>query len=141
MAITLVGKEISDIGTEFYYLGPMDDCGDCKLKGVCFNLEEGARYRVTAVREQEHDCPLLEDERVTAVEVEKVPTPAILPKKGLLEGITITYVPSKCENVSCQHWGLCHPTGKIEGSKYNVIKMEGDVDCPLNERLAFVELF
>lgn len=140
MAITLIGKDTAEVGNEFYYLGPIESCGECKFRTVCFNLEVGDRYRVTKVREQEHDCPHLEDEKVIAVEVEKVITPAILPKKGLLEGITITYAESKCENIGCGNWHLCHPIGKVEGKKYAVVRMGSDVDCPLNERLAFVDL-
>ncbi len=140
MGITLIGKDLATEGKEFYYLGPMEECGDCKFKSVCFNLEAGNRYRVTEVRGQTHDCPVLEDEKVTAVVVERVTSPAILPKKGLLEGITITYTPSKCDNIGCPNWGLCHPTGKIEGTKYNVFRMIEDVDCPRGEKLSRVEL-
>lgn len=118
----------------------MEECGDCKLRGVCYNLEEGARYRVVEIRAQEHACPAMDDEKVVAVEVEKVPTPAILPKKGLLEGVTVTYTESKCDNVGCGYWGLCHPAGKAEGRKYTVVRMGADVVCPRNERLAFVDM-
>ena len=101
MAITLVGKAIAKEGSEFYYIGPAEECDGCKLRNVCHNLEEGTRFRVTSVRGQEHACALLEDEPVVAVEVEKTTTPAILPKKGLLEGITITYSVSKCDEIGC----------------------------------------
>lgn len=139
MAITLVPRALAEEGAEFYYMGPLE-CEGCKLRGVCFNLEEGARYRVVAVRGQEHACPELEDETVVATEVEKVPTPAILPKKGLLEGVTVTFTESKCTNIGCRHWPLCHPVGKTGGTKCNVVRMGEDVDCPEGERLAYVDL-
>lgn len=140
MAITLVGKAIAKKGSEFYYIGPAEECDGCKLRNVCHNLEEGTRYRVTSVRGQEHACALLDDEPVVAVEVEKIATPAILPKKGLLEGITITYSVSKCDEIGCPNYGLCHPVGKTEGSKYSVARMGKDVDCPRGDRLVAVDL-
>lgn len=140
MAITLVGKAIAKEGSEFYYIGPAEECDGCKLRNVCHNLEEGTRYRVTSVRGQEHACALLDDEPVVAVEVEKIATPAILPKKGLLEGITITYSVSKCDEIGCPNYGLCHPVGKTEGSKYSVARMGKDVDCPRGDRLVAVDL-
>ena len=73
MAITLVCKGIVDSGSEFYYMGPLDECEGCKLNGVCNNLEAGARYRIIDVRKQEHDCPGMDDDgKVVAVEVEKI---------------------------------------------------------------------
>ena len=140
MAITLVGKAIAKEGSEFYYIGPAEECDGCKLRNVCHNLEEGTRFRVTSVRGQEHACALLEDEPVVAVEVEKTTTPAILPKKGLLEGITITYSVSKCDEIGCPNYGLCHPVGKTEGSKYSVARMGKDVECPRGDRLVSVDL-
>ena len=140
MAITLVGKAIAKEGSEFYYIGPAEECDGCKLRNVCHNLEEGTRFRVTSVRGQEHACALLEDEPVVAVEVEKTTTPAILPKKGLLEGITITYSVSKCDEIGCPNYGLCHPVGKTEGSKYSVARMGKDVECPRGDRLVAVDL-
>ena len=140
MAITLVGKAIAKEGSEFYYIGPAEECDGCKLRNVCHNLEEGTRFRVTSVRGQEHACALLEDEPIVAVEVEKTTTPAILPKKGLLEGITITYSVSKCDEIGCPNYGLCHPVGKTEGSKYSVSRMGKDVECPRGDRLVAVDL-
>ena len=140
MAITLVGKAIAKEGSEFYYIGSAEECDGCKLRNVCHNLEAGTRFRVTSVRGQEHACVLLEDEPVVAVEVEKTVTPAILPKKGLLEGITITYSVSKCDEIGCPNYGLCHPVGKTEGSKYTVAKMGKDVECPRGDRLVAVDL-
>ncbi len=140
MAITLIGKGLASEGREFYYLGRPEECDGCKLSTVCHNLETGARYRVTSVRGQEHDCAVLEDEPMVAVEVEKVPTPAILPKKGLLEGITVTFSESKCDEIGCINYTLCHPIGKVEGTKYTVKEMGKDAECPRGDRLVNVKL-
>ena len=96
-------------------------------------LGEERRRRLRGRRDLAH-------EPVVAVEVEKTATPAILPKKGLLEGITITYSVSKCDEIGCPNYGLCHPVGKTEGSKYSVSRMGKDVECPRGDRLVAVDL-
>lgn len=139
--ITLVGKNQAVVGKEFYYLGPMEECEDCKFNKVCFNLEEGGRYKVVSIRLQEHECHEFDGDSATIVEVEKVPTKATVGKRQAMEGSRITYKGSECKNISCEHYGLCHPIGKTQGSKYLVQKVEGDLDCPLGEKLVLVELF
>ena len=140
MGITLVGRALASEGSEFYYMGPADECEGCRFGKVCHNLEPGVRYRVSSVREQEHGCALLEDEKVVAVEVEKVPTPAAIPKKGVLEGVTVTYSEPACRRVGCAYWRLCRPEGKKDGDKVAVVRMGGDVACPESNRLVFVDL-
>ncbi len=139
--ITLLGKPLATSGYEFYYLGPMEECADCKFKKVCFNLEEGSKYRVTALRSQDHECHEFDSDVVTVVEVEKLPTLASVPKKQAIEGSKITYKNSECKNVSCEHYSICHPIGKTQGTKYTVQKVNGDLDCPLDEELVSVDLF
>ena len=139
--ITLVGKNQAKVDNEFYYLGPMEECEDCKYNKVCFNLEEGSRYRIVSIRLQEHECHEFDGDSATIVEVEKVPTRATVGKRQAMEGSRITYKGSECRNISCEHYALCHPVGKTQGSKYLVQKVEGDIDCPLGEKLVLVELF
>ncbi len=137
--ITLIGEPQAVEGREFYFMGPIADCKDCRLKGVCFNLEAGSRYRVVAVRSQKHECQECEGE-VVAVEVEKVPTPAAVTKKGTMDGVTITYSESRCDMVSCPNYHMCHALGKKDGQKYMVTAVRGDVDCPRGESLLDVDL-
>ena len=139
--ITLVGKDYAKVGAEFFYLGPSEDCADCKFSKVCFNLELGAKYKVTAIRLQEHECHEFDGDSVTAVEVEKIPTLATVGKRQAMEGSRITYKGSECRNISCENYALCHPIGKIQGEKYLVQKVDGDLDCPLGEKLVLIELF
>ena len=120
-------------------MGPLTDCKDCRLKGVCFNLEPGARYRVVEVRNQRHACEECEGE-VVAVEVEKVSTPGAVPKKGAMEGVTITYSEPKCQEVSCPNYFRCHAVGKREGQKYTVTSLGKDLDCPIGEKLVAADL-
>lgn len=137
--ITLVGEPQAKPGAEFYFMGPLTECKDCRLKGVCFNLEAGARYRVVEVRSQRHPCEIAEGE-VVAVEVEKVPTPGAVPKKGAMEGVTITYSEPRCQEVSCPNYWRCHAVGKVTGQKYTVTRLGGDLDCPVGERMMDADL-
>jgi hypothetical protein len=139
--ITLIGKPLATSGYEFYYLGPAEECEDCKFKKVCFNLEEGAKYRVVSLRSQDHECHEFDSDTVTAVEVEKLPTTASVGKRQALEGSKITYKNVECKNVACPNYQICHPIGKVQGTKYTVQKVNGDLDCPLGEKLVSVDLF
>ena len=139
--ITLIPKSLATSGYEFYYLGPIEGCEDCKFKKVCFNLDPGSRYRVTALRSQDHECHECDPDMVTVVEVEKIPTQVAVSKKQAMEGSKITYKDIDCKNVGCPNYQICHPTGKIQGSKYTVQKVNGDIDCPLEEELVLVDLF
>ena len=139
--ITLLGKSYAEAGREFYFVGPLTECRDCRLKGVCFNLEPGARYRVLEVRPQEHECHEFDGDAVTAVAVEKVATPAAVPKKFAIDGSVITYQESKCENVGCPNYFLCHAPGKKEGMKYSITAVKGDMECPKGEKMVSVDLF
>lgn len=139
--ITLIAKPLATAGYEFYYMGPAEECEDCKFKKVCFNLEEGAKYRVTALRSQTHECHECDTDTVAVVEVEKLPTVASVGKKQAMEGSKITYKSVDCDNIGCPNYQICHPTGKAQGSKYTVQKVNGDLDCPLGNELVCVDLF
>ncbi len=138
--ITLLGKPLATSGYEFIYLGPLEDCSECKFKKVCFNLEEGSKYRVTALRSQDHDCHEFDSDTVTVVEVEKIPTSASVEKKQAMEGSRITYKEIACKNIGCENYQTCHPIGRSQGSKYTVQKIIGALDCPLGEVLVSVDL-
>jgi hypothetical protein len=138
--ITLVGKDYAKVGAEFFYLGPSEDCADCKFNKVCFNLEEGSKYRVTAIRLQEHECHEFDGDAVTAVEVEKICNQATVGKRQAMEGSRITYKGSECKNISCEKYRLCHPVGMVVGNKYLVHKVEGDIECPLGEKLVLIDV-
>ena len=114
--ITLLSEPQAKVGGEFYFMGPLTDCKDCRLKGVCFNLEPGSRYRVVEVRSQRHACEECEGE-VVAVEVEKVSTPGAVP-----------------------NFWRCHAVGKREGQKYTVTKLGKDLECPIGEKMVAADL-
>jgi len=139
-AITLVSESQAKEGNAFYYFGPQSECEECKLKDVCFNLELGTQYEITAVRGQTHDCPFNED-RVRVVEIKKVAQRAAVPKKSAIEGGIITFKEKKCERLSCKNYRLCRPYALENGKKYSVIEIEGDAECPIGENLVLVKLF
>ncbi len=138
--VTLIGKELAKKGTEFVYLGPLTECRDCKLRNACFNLEPGRMYRISKVRDTEHECKIHEGGKVVAVEVEKVPVEAAIPSKMAVEGTVIRFESQKCLNIGCASYPLCNPLGLKEGSRYRVIKIKGDVKCPEGRTLKSVLL-
>lgn len=135
MTVTLVPEALAEEGSEFYYVGQMDGCAGCRLERVCYNLDEGHRYRVTEVRDQSHGCPQLGDERVVAVSVEVVVTPGAVPKKEAMEGVTFTYTAPRCGRIGCPNFRLCHIPGTEDGDKRTVVRLGGELECPAGERM------
>lgn len=137
--ITLVGKTVAKTGNRFYFMGPQTECKDCRLKGVCFNLEPGRQYEISSVRETAHECEI-HDDGVVAVEVEKKPTRACIPKKLAIEGSMITIDEKKCARLGCEYWQQCHPIGIKAGDKLPVDEVLEGVDCPLGDSLVLAKL-
>jgi uncharacterized protein (UPF0179 family) len=135
--ITLIGEPTAKVGSRFYYLGPLIECRECRLRNVCFNLEPGGLYEVTGLRDQRHECMLREDE-VHVVEVERVAVPAALPKKQAIEGSIITVQMPRCDNPGCDHHRLCFPVGAADGGRYSVEEVGDDLDCPVGESMVRV---
>ena len=51
--ITLIGKDLAQKGTEFVFLGPAEECDDCRFKSSCIsNLELNRKYVITDVKKQ-----------------------------------------------------------------------------------------
>jgi uncharacterized protein (UPF0179 family) len=139
-AITLISEAQAKEGNKFYYMGPQFECRECKLKGVCFNLEQGAMYEITAVRKQTHECAFNED-RARVVEIKKVAQYAAVPKKSAMEGSVITFQEQDCGRMDCSNYRLCHPYSLGGSKKYSVIGIEGNIDCLIKESLVKVKLF
>lgn len=134
VVITLIGEHQAIEGQEFVYRGPLTECRDCKLKGVCFNLEAGSRYRIKSLRNVTHDCRIHEDS-VRVVEVVKVPSRCSISQKSAIEGSTITYDEIKCKTLGCRNYRACHPTGIEKGVKIKIIKITNEISCPERNRL------
>jgi Uncharacterized protein conserved in archaea len=137
--ITLIGEAQARIGNRFYYIGPLTECKECKLKGVCFNLEPGHLYEVKGLRDAEHDCAIHES-KARVVEVEKVPIPLAVNGKKAIEGSKITFETMKCDSIGCENYGFCHPWGIKDGMKLSVSDIIGDLDCPKGEKRVLVKL-
>jgi uncharacterized protein (UPF0179 family) len=138
--VTVVGETQCRVGFEFVFSGPNAECRDCKVRNVCFHLEEGRKYRVAQVREVHHECKLHEG-GVRVVEVERIPTRAAIPARSAIEGATQTYEESGCAWVGCANYRLCHPCGASAGMKLRVLSVEGaEVECPRGQRLKAVVL-
>ena len=133
--ITLIGKELAKEGLEFQYLGPLLECRNCKLKNVCFNLDEGKWYRIVGVRDKEHDCKVHDGGKVVTVEVEELPVPLAVGAKGVVEGETLTFKSINCKEYGCEYYELCHPLGLREGTKIKIEKIVEDIKCPKNKSL------
>ncbi|MEE9115843.1 MAG: UPF0179 family protein [Thermoplasmata archaeon] len=128
MLITLVGERQVKEGNEFIYLGSLTECKECKLKGVCFNLEEGRKYKIKSVRGVRHDCEIF-DESVRVVEVEQAPLTVASNGKGAIVGSTITYNFPNCNELSCSSYRLCHPIALRSGGKGKILEVGKDLDC------------
>jgi uncharacterized protein (UPF0179 family) len=139
VVITLIGEHLAKEGEEFVYLGPLTECRDCKLKGVCFNLDPGGMYRITAVRNVKHDCRVFE-EGVRVVEVAKVPQKCVVPQKYAIEGSTISVEGIKCKTLGCANYQVCHPRGLDRTMRFRVARIDREVKCPEGLRLVAVSL-
>lgn len=128
MLITLVGERQVKEGNEFIYLGSLTECRECKLKGVCFNLEEGRKYKIRSIRGVRHDCKIF-DEGVRVVEVEQAPLTIASNGKGAIVGSTITYNFPNCNELSCSSYRLCHPIALRSGGKGKILEVGKDLDC------------
>ena len=138
--VTVVGEAQCRVGFEFVFGGPNAECRDCKVKNVCFHLEENRRYKVVNIREVHHECKLHEG-GVRVVEVERIPTRAAIPARSAIEGATLTYEASNCGWVGCPNYASCHPRGAAMGMKLRVLSVEEpDVDCPKGLKLKTVVL-
>ena len=132
--VTVVGELQCRKGLEFVFGGPLAECRDCKVRNVCFHLEEGRIYRVTAVRDVHHECKVHEG-GVRVVEVEKVPTRAAIDKSAAVEGSLITFEESDCDWIGCENFRVCRPAGASEGMKFRVISVGEELGCPRGRAL------
>lgn len=137
--VTLVGEKLVKPGTEFIFSGSLPECRDCRLKGVCFNLEEGRRYRVSAARRLHHDCRVHED-GVRVVEVEAVSVPAAVDVRSAQEGSVIVFEPHSCHMLGCENYRLCHPHGLGSKTKVKVVSVGKKIACPSGYDLVEVGL-
>ncbi|MGC8663531.1 MAG: UPF0179 family protein [Thermoplasmata archaeon] len=136
--IALIGKRMAKPGLEFQFLGNIVDCRDCPLKNICFMLESGKYYRITNVRDKEHQCKIHDLNKVVTVEVEEIPVPIAINKKLALEGSTITFENTGCEEINCEYYDICNVLGLRDGTKVKVEKYIEDINCPKGKQISKV---
>jgi uncharacterized protein (UPF0179 family) len=78
--VTLIGEKLAKNEAEFIYIGPNNECRNCKLKTVCFNLKIGRKYKITNIRDKRHNCNVHEG-TVAVVEVQEMPIITAIEKK------------------------------------------------------------
>lgn len=141
--VTLVGPRLADPGTEFVYRGEAPGCEGCPYRDQCLNLEDGVRYRVTAVRDggQELDCAVHADGYVVAVEVERTGVRANVPTRQAYAGGR-TGLAGPCPHTECPSHEYCEPLGVEHGEDRHIDHVEGDPPhsvCFLDRELSLVE--
>lgn len=139
VVVTLIGEQFAKPGKTFVFKGPITDCRDCKLKGICFNLDAGCRYTIKEVRNVHHECRIHEG-GVRAAEVEKLPISGAVPKKYALEGSTLSYNPIECGHIGCENYRLCNPVGVCKGMRFKIASTNEELECSAGQRMVKVTL-
>jgi len=136
--VTLIGEKLAKESDEFIYIGPNNECRNCKLKTVCFNLKLGRQYKITKIREKRHRCSVHEGD-VVIVEVQEMPITTTIDKK-LSEGSTSKIEKGECANIECISYELCHNRALQKDKKYKIITVYESIDCPKRYDLQKAEL-
>lgn len=142
-SVTLIGTRLAEVGQTFVYHGEAPGCAGCPYRSQCLNLTEGARYRVTAVRD---DAQVLEcavhDTGVRAVEVTPVSTPASVPTDNAYEGSRVQLA-GPCPHTSCPSHEYCEPAGVDFDTEFQITNIQGEPPheyCHLDRELMLVSL-
>jgi uncharacterized protein (UPF0179 family) len=136
--ITLISENCAKKDYEFTYIGPLNNCRNCKLKNVCFNLKQYNRYKVLKVRGKKHFCNIHEGPAVV-VEVEQLPIITSIDKK-YTKGSTTILDSNKCDQYKCDHFEICSNKAIKKDTKYKIINILEHVECLQNNDLQKVEL-
>ncbi|NPA62461.1 MAG: UPF0179 family protein [Methanococci archaeon] len=141
--ITLIGSKLAKTGGEFYYLGEIEECENCKFKRLCHgNLEIGRKYKIISVRSANHPCPVHEG-GVKVVEVVLSDITIMIDTKKALEGVVLNHHPINCDNFECEYYTFCNPKGIKDGEKYKIKQVINEkINCPKGKSLkkAVVEI-
>jgi len=135
--VTLIGEKIAVEDAEFTYLGPQNDCRNCKLKTVCFNLKPGRRYKITNVRDKRHNCNVHEG-NAAVVEVQELPIFTSVDKKTS-EGESIKIDKKDCGSIGCDNYEICSVT-LLKEKKYKIAQIYEDIECPMGYELKRAEI-
>jgi uncharacterized protein (UPF0179 family) len=135
--VTLIGEKLAKKDCEFIYIGPNNECRNCKLKTVCFNLKPGRKYKISNVRDKRHNCNV-HDGTAAVVEVQDQPILTTVDSK-LSEGDLIKIEEKGCRSIGCGNYELCN-TSPNKVKKYKIIKIFEKIECPLDYELNKAEV-
>lgn len=131
--ITLIGTKLAKVGKEFVFKGAAKECEVCKLNKTCLGLNIGSRYRITNIRTGEKlDC-FVHDSGVCAVEVVEVPIKVAVESRKAIKGSRLVYEPLSCTHSDCENFVLCYPSGLMQGNKFMIMNVEGEINEPCNK--------
>ena len=137
--VTLIGKELAEKNGEFVFLGPLQDCKDCKLTHICFNLKPYHRYRIVKIRKKRHNCNVHQSNSIV-VEVEELPLLVSIDKK-LTKGSTTTLNNIPCDQKLCRWYDFCQAPALKPDRKYKIGKIvESDINCRKKHALQLAEV-
>jgi len=136
--VTLIGEKLAKEGNEFVYLGPNNECRNCKLKTVCFNLKLGRHYKITKIREKRHNCNIHEG-TAAVVEVQELPILAAIDKE-LSAGHSTKIEKKDCRNIGCDNYEFCCNIALQNDKTYKITKTYKSIDCPIGNELQKAEL-
>ena len=123
--ITLIGKDLAKKGQEFVFLGPAEECENCRFKSSCVgNLEVNRKYVVVGVKENEQKCPIHSGGVVIPVEIDRAKIDLLTPSKNIFEGSTFTFNAPDCDE-KCEFHDLCFPDGLQDDDKCTVLNNDG----------------
>jgi uncharacterized protein (UPF0179 family) len=139
--VTLIGEKQAKAGREFFYIGSLTECRDCKVKTVCFNLESGRMYRIKEVRPTpQHECKIHEG-RARAIEYEKVPLKRTAPTEVVeASPAEYEYDGGGCKQMGCDHYEKCKALRVPKGEKYKILTIGGEINCPEGRKLKIIEI-
>jgi uncharacterized protein (UPF0179 family) len=135
--VTLIGEKLAKVENIFTYIGPNNECRNCKLKTVCFNLKTGRKYKITSIREKRHNCNVHEGV-VVVVEVTEMPIITSGDKK-LSKGSKGKIEKKECNNIGCDHYEICNIELQKE-KEYTITDTFEIIECPLGYDIKKVEL-
>jgi len=136
--VTLIGEKLAKENDEFIYLGPQNDCKNCKLKTVCFNLKPGMCYKIIKVRDKRHSCSV-HDGNAAVIEVKELPIITAIDKK-ISEGDITKIEKKECNNIGCKNYRLCFGIRMQQDKQYKVEKIYESMECPEGYKLQKAEL-
>ncbi|MBS3748679.1 MAG: UPF0179 family protein [Candidatus Thermoplasmatota archaeon] len=137
-SITIIGEELAKKDEEFIFIGPQNDCKNCKLKNICFNLKQYHRYKITNVRDKRHSCTVHKGDAIV-VEVEEQPIETAIDKK-YTKGSAITLDKKECDEPLCPYYDLCTNKAIQPGKKYIIENILETIPCEKDKSLQRVIL-